>query len=81
MIQKVNQSRILSFKNRRTFLEYYWEIMKVDTSKVLMSDKMNHPDFSRKLSLKIFGISPETIKLFLESYGEYCRQVYTYKFF
>ena len=45
----------MSFKNRITYLEYYWENMKVDMSKVMLSEKKDQKN-AKALSLKIFGI-------------------------
>ena len=72
MIQRANRSRVISFKNRITFFDYYWENMKVDMSKVLMSDKKN-PEAAKKMSVKIFSISTDTKNKMLHLYAEYCR--------
>ena len=58
MIQKTNNIRVMSFKYRLTFLEYYWENMKVDMSKILLSYTRD-PEAAAKISSKVFSIKPE----------------------
>ena len=45
----------MSFKNRITYFEYYWENMKVDMTKVLLSE-MEFEIKAKKLSVQIFAI-------------------------
>ena len=62
----------MSFKNRITYLDYYWENMKVDMSKVLLSEKKETKK-AKNLSLRIFSTDKDVKKLFIEQYAEYTR--------
>ena len=78
-IQRVNQVRRSSLKSRITFLKYYWEVLKSDLSRALMSDKKN-PEAAKQLSIKIFGVREETRDRFLNWYVQYTREIYIVKF-
>jgi hypothetical protein len=49
----------MSFKNRITYLDYYWETLKMDMSKVLLADARNASPKAKVLSVAIFSISRE----------------------
>ena len=69
----------MAFKNRKTFMEYYWENMKVDMSKVLLSDTIN-PIIAKVLSARIFAMHKDIKQKVLDTYSEYCRQVFIVKY-
>ena len=58
-IQVANRQRVIAAKNRLLFFDYYWENMKVDMSKILLSDTKS-PEVSKQLSIKIFSINKDT---------------------
>ena len=60
----------MSFKNRLTFLEYYWENMKVDMAKVLMSETKQR---AKQLSYSIFAMKHELKDKFTHAYARYCK--------
>ena len=62
----------MSFKNRLTYLDYYWENLKVDMSKVLLAD-IRDPQKGKALSVGIFSISKEVKDRMLNLYAEYAR--------
>lgn len=70
----------MSFKNRITYLEYYWENLKVDMTKALLADKSN-PEKSKALSLGIFSIAKDVKHSQLQKYAEYARQVFIFKYY
>ena len=79
-IQRVNKVRQQSFRNRLTYLKYYWEILKGDLSRALMSENKKAQEAAKQLSIKIFGVREETRDLFLNWYVQYTREVYIIKF-
>ena len=70
----------MSFQCRVTCLDYYWENMKVDMSKVLLSDKRD-PIKAKSVSLKAFAIHSDIKNLFIQKYAEYTRQIFIVKYF
>lgn len=80
MIQRVNRQRVISFKYRLTFLEYYWENMKVDISKVLLS-YTEDKEAAAKISSRVFSIKPELKIRALCYFVEFVKQSYIIKFF
>lgn len=54
------------------FLKYFWSIIKVDMSKMLLGNKKN-PKEAQKLSVKVFGITDEVRDIFIERFFKYCR--------
>ncbi len=60
-------------------MQYYWENMKSDLAKVLLSDKKN-PDLSKALSAKIFSVRDEIREVYLNWYIAYSKEIYTLKF-
>ena len=60
-------------------MKYYWEVLKGDLSRALMSDKKN-PEAAKQLSIKIFGVREDTRDLFLNWYIQYTREIYIIKF-
>ena len=78
-IQKANKSRKMSYKNRMLLLRYYWENIKVDMSKVLLSDK-NDTEAAKQISCRVFAIKEEVSVEFLRNYIEFCRLVFIVKF-
>lgn len=80
MIQKTNNIRVMSFKYRLTFLEYYWENMKVDMSKILLSYTRD-PEAAAKISSKVFSIKPELKMRAISYFVEFAKQTYIIRFF
>lgn len=78
-LQKVNRFRIFAFKNRMAYLKYYWENMKSDLAKVLMTDKKN-AELSKALSIKIFSVREEIRDVYLNWYVAYSKEIYTLTF-
>lgn len=78
-IQRANTSRVLSFKNRVTFLQYYWETMKIDMSKILLSDERDF-ETAKAVSIKVFAVPVDIRDEFISVYCELCRQIFIYKF-
>lgn len=60
-------------------MQYYWETMKVDISKILLSDE-NNPEKAKGISCKIFAIPEEVRNMFITKYCQYCRIVFVFKF-
>lgn len=70
---------MLSFKSRITYLRYYWETLKVDLSKILISETKN-VDAAKAVAAKIFAIREPVVESFILRYTEYCRAVFILKF-
>ena len=79
-IQSANRERKLAHKVKLTFVEYYWENMIIEMSKTLLSSK-NNLKTATQISYKLYTIKPEIKFKILKLYGEYCRQVFTGKFY
>jgi hypothetical protein len=41
LIQRANKSREFSMKNKKFMFRYYWESLKADLAKSIMTDKKN----------------------------------------
>jgi hypothetical protein len=78
-IQRANRSRVLAFKSRITYLRYYWETLKVDMSKILISETKN-VDAAKQVSFHVFGMKGDLREKFILTYCEYCRLVFILKF-
>lgn len=78
-IQRQFHSRVLADKNRFTYIMYYWENLKTDMSKILLSDDKN-PEAAKEVSIKIFKISDPVREKYIRLYCEYCRMVFVLKF-
>ncbi len=61
------------------FLKYFWSIIKVDMSKILLGNKKN-PKEAQKVSVKIFGITDEVRDIFIERFFNYCRNLHLIQF-
>lgn len=79
-LQRANKMRNVSIKNRKTFMAYYWENLKVDIAKVLLQNGESTPILAKNVSYKIFSLTDEARDLFIEKYYDYCKQVFFYKF-
>jgi hypothetical protein len=62
------------------FLEYYWENMKSDMSKILLSD-LKDPEEAKLVSLKVFAIDSSLKFKFVKAFAEYTKCMYNIKFF
>ena len=71
-IQKANKSRLIAFKGRMMFLSYYWDNMKVDMTKVLLSDTVT-PEKAKVVSTKIFATNVQVKDMIVTKYVQYCR--------
>lgn len=60
-------------------MQYYWDVLKLDISKILLSDARN-PDYAKSISMKVFAISHETKDDMIKAYCELCRLIFIYKF-
>ena len=69
----------MSFKNRHTYLKYYWENLKLDMSKIILSDKHDF-EASKQLSILVFGIKQSVRDHYIILYSNYCRLVYFLRF-
>ena len=67
-IQRSNRKRVLSFKCRIVFMQYYWEIMKLDMSKVLLAYNKN-ASVAKKISVMVFAVNEETRDKFINMYS------------
>jgi hypothetical protein len=66
-------------QSRSMFLKYFWSIIKVDMSKMLLGNKKN-PKEAQKISVKIFSISDETRDQYIDAYMKYCRDIHVIKY-
>ncbi|TNV84017.1 hypothetical protein FGO68_gene12642 [Halteria grandinella] len=78
-IQRSYRSRVLSDKNRYMYIMYYWENLKVDMSKILLSDEKNQAA-AKEVSIKVFKITDSLRERFINMYCDYCRLVFMLKF-
>ena len=70
----------MALKARIMLFGYYWENMKGDLSRILMSD-VNKPEEAKKISTRVFSI-PTSLKLeYIRHYTQYVRALYNIKFF
>lgn len=60
LIQRSERSRSMSLKARLMLFGYYWENMKGDLSRILLSD-LKQPEEAKKVSTKVFSI-PHSVK-------------------
>lgn len=60
-------------------MQYYWETMKVDMSKMLMAEE-KISIAAKAVSIKVFAIKEEVRNRYIELYCEYCKKVFHYKF-
>lgn len=65
-----------NLKGRMMFLNYYWETMKVDMSRLFNTEINN----GKQVSVKVFAISTQTRELYMKAYINYCRYVYIYHY-
>lgn len=79
-IQRANRKRLLSHKNRLMFLEYYWENMKSDMSKILLADNSKNRDRAKDLSIEIFQIPKQLKAKVLQIYFEFIKWSYLNKY-
>ena len=76
-IQRGYRQRISSLNSRDTFLCYYWEILKVEISRALMSEKKQA---AKTLSCNMFAISERVRDYFCYLYNQYQRLIFIDKF-
>lgn len=62
------------------FLEYYWDNMKGDMTKILLSDIID-PEEAKQVSYKVFAIESSLKQKFVRAFAEYGRAMYNVKFF
>jgi hypothetical protein len=70
---------VISQKNRNTYILYYWESLKVDMSKILLSDTKN-PEGAKEVSIRVFAIKDQLREYYIRLYCEYCRLIFVLKF-
>lgn len=61
------------------FLQYYWETIKVDMSRLFNTADENK-QAARDASVKVFAIRENVRDLFIKTYCEYCRNLFTLNF-
>jgi hypothetical protein len=76
-IQRGNRSRIASLNSRNAFFCYFWEILKVEISKALMSEKKQA---AKTLSCNMFAISEKVRDYFCHLYNQHQRLIFIDKF-
>jgi hypothetical protein len=76
-IQRANRSRLSSFSSRTFFFNYMWELLKVEVSKVLMTDKKQA---AKTLSCNLFAISEKVRDHFFQLYNQHQRLIFIEKF-
>ena len=76
-IQRGNRSRLSSLNSRDAFLCYYWEILKVEISKALMSEKKQA---AKTLSCNMFAISERVRDYYCHLYNQHQRLIFIDKF-
>lgn len=62
-----------------TYLRYYWETLKVDLSKILISETKN-VEAAKAVAGQIFAMRESIVDKFILRYCEYCRAVFILKF-
>lgn len=82
LIQTSNRKRKIAQVDQMVFLRYYWQNVKVELSKILISDKIDrqHLDLCKQVALKIFASTDVQRDAILTSYVDYCRQLYFFRF-
>ena len=68
----------MAAKGRITFLDYYWENIKVDMSKILL--QQSDQNEAKRISIRIFTMPHDLKMFFLELYISYIREVFIIKF-
>lgn len=81
IIQKGYKERKLAHKIRLTFLEYYWEQLIIKMIKKILAINGKNKKNATQITFKIYAIKPEVKIKILKLYGEYCKQVFTGKYF
>ena len=71
---------MMSFKARLMLFGYYWENMKGDLSRILLSD-LKQPEEAKKVSTKVFSIPHSVKQQYIRDYSQYVRAIYNIKFF
>jgi len=60
-------------------MRYYWENLKTDLAKVLLTDKKT-AELSKALSIKVFSVKEEIREMFINWYVQLTKELYTLKF-
>lgn len=78
-IQRVNQKRIESNKNRQNLLKDYWDNVKSEMHRLFLSAKKNKLK-AAKFQVKLIQIPDSVRDEFIKKYVLYCKQVFLIKF-
>ena len=70
----------MALKARVMLFGYYWENMKGDLTRILMSD-LKQPEAAKIVSTKVFSIPVSMKQQFVRLYSQYVRALYNIKFF